>query len=156
MDSIEIMKSEVQSPTEDNQNDKSKFKKMHSKRGIGNLYAGMKERCCEFLEGTKVYEKLAQMLAYMEANPFFTFCLFAILAAVATPIVLFVLFAIVNVAFIVAGFIIVEVTIFIIGATVLSSSVFFVITAVAVIGLFLLSFYLIFCYVVILLKKLRT
>ena len=48
------------------------------------------------------------MSQYLEASPLLACGLFAILVGLSIPIVLFVLFSVVNVAFVIAGFIILE------------------------------------------------
>ncbi|XP_043471084.1 uncharacterized protein LOC122504207 [Leptopilina heterotoma] len=151
MDSIEIVEKQFVIPKQERISKVDE--KMHTKGKVGKLFARIKRQCNEILQDPELQEYMKKAVEFSKANPFFTCGLFALMVGIAFPIIIFVLFVIANVAFVIAGFIILEVTIFIIGATVMSCSLFFVTTAVAIIGLSILTFYLLFHYLVNLMKK---
>ncbi|XP_051154924.1 uncharacterized protein LOC127277662 [Leptopilina boulardi] len=155
MDSIEVLEKQFTFPKQDNT--KVNEQKMHTKGRIGKLCTGIKQRYNEILEDREFQEYIEKVVEFFKTNPFLAWgSLAVLLGGIAFPIITFVLFIIASVAFVVTGFIILEVTIFIIGATVMSCSVFFVATTVGIILLSLLTVYLVFCYLIMLLKKRKT
>jgi len=125
-------------------------------------FIAMKRQCAhlwtnfnQFLMDAKICEMTERMGKYLTSNPVLLAACIAAIAAVAVPLLLFILFAVVNVAFAFTSFIIIEVTVLTIGATLLCCMLFCIISTITVMGLCLVLTYYVAYYILSLLKSIK-
>ncbi|XP_043282163.1 uncharacterized protein [Venturia canescens] len=109
----------------------------------------------QFLIDTRMCEAVEIVSQYLLSNPVLLAACIAIISAVAIPLLLFLLFAIVNVAFAFTSFIVIEVSVLTIGATVLGCMLFCVISVITIMGLSLVLTYYIAYYILSVIRSMK-
>ncbi|XP_011698614.1 PREDICTED: uncharacterized protein LOC105456351 [Wasmannia auropunctata] len=94
-----------------------------------------------FLRHPNVRNCILRFREQLAHNPFLQVATFIAIASLLTPILLFIMFAIVSAVFIFIGFMMVQVTVLAIGASILSCVLFCIASTIIMVGLFILFVY---------------
>ncbi|KAH0561432.1 uncharacterized protein LOC123265879 [Cotesia glomerata] len=119
-------------------------------------YSKMKKNFNKFMIDARVYEILDQILKYLMSHPILTAFCVLLVATFVIPIFLFISFALINVAFALTGFIVVEVAVLTVGATVLCSIFFCILTTIVGIGIMCALTWSVVYYFLTVLRNIRS
>ncbi|XP_032668388.1 uncharacterized protein LOC116842795 [Odontomachus brunneus] len=100
--------------------------------------------CKEYAEKLKTLLQHPNVLQFKEqfaCNPFLQIAAIIVIASLLTPVLLFIVLAIVSAVFAFIGFMMIQVTVLAIGASILSCILFYIASAFTMIGLCTLSIY---------------
>ncbi|KAK0178945.1 hypothetical protein PV327_007782 [Microctonus hyperodae] len=120
---------------------------------IKKKYTRIKHNVNKFMIDNRLYENVEQVTKYLKSHPILLTIFISIVAILLIPILLFIIFVVINVAFAFSGFIVVLVGVLSIGATVFCSLLFAVIMAIIIIGICLVFTWTLSCYILSLLKS---
>ncbi|KAK0171085.1 hypothetical protein PV328_008847 [Microctonus aethiopoides] len=120
---------------------------------IKKKYTRIKHNVNKFMIDNKLYENVDQVIKYLKSHPILLTIFISILAILLFPILLFIIFVVINVAFAFSGFIVVLVSVLSIGATVFCSLLFAVIMAIIMIGICLVFTWTLSCYMLSLMRN---
>ncbi|XP_077265994.1 uncharacterized protein LOC143899524 [Temnothorax americanus] len=109
-------------------------------------YEERAKKCQTLLRHPNVRTCILKFKEQLAHNPFLQVATFIAIASLLTPVLLFIMFAIISGVFIFIGFMMVQVTVLAIGASILSCVLFCVASTIVMVGLFILFVYYLLYY----------
>ncbi|KAL0098387.1 hypothetical protein PUN28_008357 [Cardiocondyla obscurior] len=105
-----------------------------------------KKKCQMFLHHPNVRTCILKFKEQLSHNLFLQVATFIAITSLLTPILLFIMFAIISTVFVFIGFMMVQVTVLAIGASILSCILFCIASTIVMVGLFIFFIYYMLYY----------